>query len=72
MARHSAHAKSAPLVNPALPDEHARSRSAVAAPGKTHRPPTPPEHLDPHLGEVQGRTVGQKNMKAAWRGGRMH
>jgi len=59
-------------VNPTLSDEQERSRAPVAAPGKKHRPPVPSEHLDPHLDELRGRQVGQKNMKAAWRGGRMH
>jgi hypothetical protein len=46
------------------------SRGPVDAPGKRHRKPPPQEPLDSRMGEPQGKQMGQKSMKAGWRGSR--
>jgi hypothetical protein len=46
------------------------SRGAVDAPGKRHRKPPPQERLDRHMGEPQGKQIGQKSMKNRMRSGR--
>ena len=62
------------VVAPAIDadTERVRSRAPVAAPGKRHRQPAPQEQVDERLGEAEGKQLGQKNMKTAWRGGRAH
>lgn len=44
------------------------SRGPVDAPGKRHRTPPPQEHLNPRMGEPQGKRMGQKSTKAGFRG----
>jgi len=46
------------------------SRGPVDAPGKRHRKPPPQERLDARLGDVTGKKMGQKGVKAGWRSGR--
>lgn len=48
----------------------ARSRGPVGAPGKRHRTPPPQEPIDKRMGEPRGKQMGQKSVKAGWRGGR--
>ena len=46
------------------------SRGPVDAPGKRHRKPPPQEPIDKRMGEPRGKQMGQKSVKAGWRGGR--
>jgi hypothetical protein len=46
------------------------SRGLVDAPGKRHRKPPPQEPIDERMGEPTGKQMGQKSVKAGWRGGR--
>ena len=46
------------------------SRRPVDAPGKRHRKPLPQEPIDKRMGELRGKQMGQKGMKAGWRSGR--
>ena len=47
------------------------SRGPVDAPGKRHRKPPPQERIDKHMGEPEGKQMGQKSGKTGkriWRG----
>lgn len=46
------------------------SRGLVDAPGKRHRKPARQEPIDERMGEPRGKQMGQKSVKAGWRGGR--
>ena len=46
------------------------SRGLVDAPGKRHRTPPRQEPIDERMGEPRGKQMGQKSVKAGWRGGR--
>ena len=46
------------------------SRGLVDAPGKRHRKPARQEPIDVRMGEPRGKQMGQKSVKAGWRGGR--
>lgn len=72
MSRYTVAPKPFVPVTDAEAMERTRSRAPVAAPGKRHRQPPVQEPIDERMGETEGKQAGQKSMKRAWRGGRIH
>jgi len=58
------------VVKPAGTSPTRLSRGLVDAPGKRHRKPARQEPIDERMGEPRGKQMGQKSVKAGWRGGR--
>ncbi len=61
---------SSAVVKPAGASPTGLSRGLVDAPRKRHRKPAHQERIDERMGEPRGKQMGQKSVKAGWRGGR--
>jgi len=58
------------VVKPTGTSPRRLSRGLVDAPGKRRRKPGRQEPIDERMGEPRGKQMGQKSVKAGWRGGR--